>query len=80
MMRSMTPQQLVDYLDANKIPRGEFAARLGVTPALISYWLSEGWIVYERQCQIQVELKTSKLRASWDDVPQEKRPETRATA
>lgn len=75
----MTPQQLVDHLDAHDISRSEFAAKLGVTPALISFWAREGWIVYERQCQIQLELK-GKLRASWDDVPLAKRPEPRAAA
>ena len=68
----MTPQQLVNHLEKYEITQQEFARRLGVTPALISFWLRSGWISYERQCQIQLELR-DKLRASWDDVPAEKR-------
>lgn len=71
---AMTPKQLVTYLDAEDISRGEFAKRLNITRAAIDFWISEGFIAYDRQCHIQLETK-GKLRASWDDVPKEKRPD-----
>ena len=69
----MTPQQLVDHLDKHGIQRKNFAENLGVSEAAISFWLKQGWITYERQSHIQLELR-GKLRASWDDVPEERRP------
>jgi predicted transcriptional regulator len=57
----MTPQQLVDHLEARGISRKEFADRLGITESAISFWLREGWMAYDRQCHV-------------DDVPAEKRP------
>lgn len=70
----MKPQELVDYLEAKGISRKSLTDRLGVTEQAISFWLKQGWITYERQCHIQLELPRSGLRASWDDVPEERRP------
>ena len=73
----MTPQQLVAHLEKRRIPRKLFATRLGVTEQAISYWLQQGWIAFERQCHIEVELGGA-LKASWGHVPAEKRPSERA--
>jgi transcriptional regulator with XRE-family HTH domain len=70
----VTPQQLVEHLDQRGIQRREFADRLGVTEAAISYWLKQGWMTYERQCSVQIELGGA-LLASWNDVPEDKRPQ-----
>jgi transcriptional regulator with XRE-family HTH domain len=70
----MTPQQLVDYLETRGIGRKEFADRLGVTESAISFWLREGYMAYDRQCHVEKELRGSKLRADWDDIPANKRP------
>lgn len=69
----MTPEQLVHHLDKNEIPRKDFAERLGVTEAAISFWLKQGWMTYERQCHAEKELR-GKLKANWSDVPKDKRP------
>lgn len=70
----MTPHQLAKYLDKAGIHRKDFADRLGVTEAAISFWLRQGWMTYERQCSVQLELPASGLRASWNDVPKIRRP------
>lgn len=73
----MTPHQVVRYLEERRIARKDLADRLGVTEAAIYYWVKQGWIAFDRQCHIQVELRGSGLRASWDDVPHDKRPAER---
>lgn len=76
----MKPQELVDYLEDKNISRRHFADRLGVTEQAIGFWLRQGWITYERQCHIQLELPRSGLRASWDNVPAARRPVEAKTA
>ena len=70
----MTPQQVVDYLEKKGISRADFARTVNVTEAAISFWLRQGWMTHERQCQVQLALPGSGLRARWEDVPAEKRP------
>ncbi|MDP2621581.1 MAG: hypothetical protein Q8P46_15655 [Hyphomicrobiales bacterium] len=74
----MTPRQVVAYLERSGIPKKDLADRLGITESAVYFWLKQGWIAHERQCQIQLELRGSGLRANWDDVPDEKRPAERA--
>jgi predicted transcriptional regulator len=73
----MTPQQVFDYLDAEGISRSDFANKLGITQAAMSAWGRREAIAYDRQCQIEKETN-SKLVASWDDAPKDRRPEERA--
>lgn len=74
----MKPQQAIDFFGT----RTKLAAALGVTDTAIGQWVKQGWIYYERQCQIQVESEKllledregkATLIASWDDIPEEKR-------
>jgi hypothetical protein len=76
----MTPQQVVDYLEKRGMPRKDLTARMGITEAAIYFWLNKGWIPFDRQCHLQVELRGSGLRASWADVPPAKRPATERVA
>lgn len=76
-MPPMKPRHLVSYLEKRRIPRKVFADRLGVTEQAISWWVQRGWIDFKRQCHIEVEL-AGDLKASWGDVPQEKRLVERA--
>lgn len=74
----MTPQQAIDFFGT----RGKLADFLGVTETAVGHWVKQGWIYYDRQCQIQVESKRLPLKeragkepliASWDDIPEDKR-------
>lgn len=72
----MKPQQAIDFFDG----RGVLAKALGVTDTAVGQWVRQGWIAYDRQCQIQVESEKPEhakgrapLVASWDDVPEERR-------
>ena len=69
----MKPKEIVDYLEKRGMSRRDLADKLGVTEQAISFWLKQGWITYERQCHVQLELPRSGLVASWDDVPKDKR-------
>jgi transcriptional regulator with XRE-family HTH domain len=69
----MTPQQVLTHIEKQGIHRRQFAERLGITEQAISFWLSQGWISYDRQCHIEKELG-GKLKANWSDVPNDKRP------
>lgn len=60
----------------------KLATTLGVTDTAIGQWVKQGWIYYDRQCQIQVESEKlpaeeragkEPLVASWDDIPEERR-------
>lgn len=73
----MKPQQLINHLEKRRIPRRAFADQLGVTEQAISFWIQQGWISYERQCHIELELDGA-LKANWRDVPADKRPVERA--
>lgn len=73
----MKPQQLINHLEKRRIPRKTFAEKLGVTEQAISFWKQQGWISYERQCHIELELD-GELKANWRDVPADKRPGERA--
>lgn len=72
----MTPQQLINHLVKRDIPRKTFAEQLGVTEQAISFWIQQGWISYERQCHIELELHGA-LKANWHHVPSDKRPAER---
>lgn len=71
----MKPQQAIDFFGT----RTKLATALGVTDTAVGQWVKQGWIYYERQCQIQVESEKLPLEgkeplvASWDDIPEEKR-------
>lgn len=74
----MKPQQAIDFFGT----RTKLATALGVTDTAVGQWVKQGWIYYERQCQIQVESEKllpedhvgkAPLVASWDDIPEEKR-------
>lgn len=69
----MKPQEIVDYLEKRGLSRRYLADKLGVTEQAISFWLKQGWITYERQCHVQLELPRSGLVARWEDVPEDKR-------
>lgn len=69
----MKPRQLLDYVDDKGMSLQEVAKRLKVTSAAIYFWGKQGWIPYDRQCHIQLELPRSGLKASWDDVPASRR-------
>lgn len=60
--------------------RRDLADRLGVTEQAIGFWMRQGWMAYDRQCHVQVEFPRSGLRASWEDVPEDKRPSEREAA
>lgn len=66
----MTPQQAIDHYRT----QAAMARALDVTDAAVYLWVKNGFIHYDKQCQIQVETG-GKLQASWLDVPEEKRPE-----
>ena len=86
----MTPQQLAKHLERAGVGRKEFCDRLGVTEASFSFWIKQGWLTYERQCHVENELAKmgdagligeklrGGVRASWDDVPDDKRPQAAA--
>lgn len=72
----MTPQQAIDYYGS----RRALADTCDVTEAAIYLWVKQGFIPYDKQCQIQVDTQRSAsgkkpLTASWYDVPEERRPE-----
>jgi hypothetical protein len=72
----MTPQQAIDYYGS----RGALAKTCDVTDAAIYLWVKQGFIPYDKQCQIQVDTQRAAggkkpLSASWYDVPEERRPE-----
>lgn len=54
--------------------RSDLAARLGVTPQAVGFWIKQGWMTFERQTHIQYEFPRSGLMPSWNDVPPSKRP------
>jgi len=47
----MTPSQPIDYFGS----RNEVARICNVTKTAVYYWVKQGWIPYDKQCQIQVE-------------------------
>src|SRR5260221_12044635 len=74
----MTPQQAIDFFGG----RGRLAAALGVTDTAVGQWVRQGWIYYDRQCQIQVESERlpaeervgkRRLVASQEDILEDKR-------
>lgn len=72
----MRPQEAIDFFGG----RGDLARVLGVTGTAVGYWVKQGWIQYDRQCQIQIESQKPEhakgrkpLIASQKDVPQERR-------
>lgn len=74
-MPSMVPQQAIDYFGS----RGELAQVCAVTETAVGYWVKQGWIPYDKQCQIQVESERApkkgkkRIVASWHDIPADKR-------
>lgn len=74
----MKPHQAIDFFGG----RGQLASALGVTDTAIGQWVRQGWIYYDRQCQIQVESERlpaeqragkEPLVASQEDIPEDKR-------
>lgn len=82
----MKPEELAQHLERVGVGRKEFCDRLGVTEASFSFWLKQGWMTYERQCHVQLELEKmvkggdiakkydDAITADWNDVPKDKRP------
>ena len=74
----MKPSQAVDFFG----DRGQLALICNVTPTAIHHWVKQGWMPYDKQCLVQVEsersVKKGRLVASWQDVPEEKRPKKAA--
>lgn len=59
----MTPQQAIDHYGS----RGALATSCDVTEAAIYLWVKQGFIPYDKQCQIQVDTQR------WHGVPSENR-------
>lgn len=72
----MRPQEPIDFF-GGRLALGKV---LGVTDTAVGYWVKQGWIPYDRQCQIQVESQKPEhakgrepLVASQEDVPHDRR-------
>lgn len=60
----MTPQQAIDHYGS----RGALATSCDVTEAAIYLWVKQGFIPYDKQCQIQIDTQR------WSALPAGKRP------
>jgi hypothetical protein len=51
MNASMYPHQVVDFYKT----QAEAARRLDVSDTAVGHWLRQGWMPFDRQCQVQVD-------------------------